>query len=393
MSRHSSFFLALTCSFWFFIPVQTFAQNAEAETSSPVEVLYVVDTYVVVTFDVDPSTGIPTRVGTLAVAPFFPTAVPSLNDHFLYVLGTDKGVDEMWVYATDAKGTPQNPPIQIITFAPQIWNFQIDPNGTLAYAAQGTTNSQGEAVAGIRGFSVNPETGVLVEALALSAVYPPDGPCDPTFGGSFGLAGFNTSGDLLYDLWWCDNPDGFSAPYYVRQLNQKTGALGPDVSLTSGYGSFDEFGFVHITPTAVLGDDVSEFEGSIENSLYVFPPTGGTTAIFSCNYAMLEVCGDSVLQAVDPSGTYLFFPTLSNTTEVAKLDLEQNEIVEVGTSSMNAFPIFSPDGKLIYAGGGSDPYNIGIYLFDVATGAVTATDGEITVPGSLPPTTVPALRK
>jgi hypothetical protein len=86
MRRSSSLFAPLL-SLFILSPLPTTVAQTHS-SSSLVEVVYLLDHNEIVTYDVDPDTGIPTRQGTLAVPPLFPTIIPSIDDHFLYVTGT-----------------------------------------------------------------------------------------------------------------------------------------------------------------------------------------------------------------------------------------------------------------------------------------------------------------
>jgi len=389
-SHRSSFLTSAVALILLVTPAIPIAQTAPSAPSPQVEVVYILDHNQIVTYDVDPGTGIPTRYGTLAVAPFFPTIIPSIGDHFVYVTGTDNGVYKLWAYATDATGSPQNPPIQTLTFKSGIWNFTVHPNGEFAYVAQLVRNSQGQNVPGIRLFRIDPSTGQLIESPKVLDTYPLNGPCQSGETGTFGLLGFYPDGSQLNEVWYCSGFRNSTSYYYTRHVDQQTGALGPDVQTITA-NSFTGGGYsqVHVTPKAILNHFINA--DFFNNIMYVYSPAGGPGPIFSCTFSMLEACGSSRSEAVDPSGTYIFFYT-SNGTGIAKLDLAAKQIVETG-NSISAGPdvtAFSPDEKLIYAQSGSNPSTVPIYIFDLATGAVT-TGGTISVPGSSP-SIVPALR-
>lgn len=370
----------------------TIAQTTPSGLSPQVEVVYVLDHNQVVTYDVDPDTGIPTQQGTLAAVPFFPTIIPSIDDHFLYVTGTDKGVYKLWAYATDATGSPQNPPIQTLTFKSGTWNFTVHPNGKFAYAAQLVRNSQGQNVPGIRFFKIDPSTGQLIESPKLLDTYPLNGPCQSGESGAFGLLGFYPDGSQLNEVWNCAGFGNSTAYYYTRHVDQQTGALGPDVQTITA-NSFTGGGYsrVHVTPKAILNHFINA--DFFNNIMHVYLPAGGPGPLFSCTFSMLEACGSSSSEAVDPTGTYIFFST-QNGTGITKLEMATKQIVDTGNSIPAGSEVmtFSPDEKLIYTLSGSNPYILPIYIFDWSTGAVRTSGGEISVPGSLPPSIVPALR-
>ena len=392
MRRSLSFFVSMLALSLLIVLTTTVAQTATTPAASPqVQLVYVLDHNDVVTYNVDPATGIPTRRGTLVVPPFFPTITPSVDGHFLYVTGTEKGVYELWAYATDATGSPENPPIQTLTFKSGVWNFIPNPNGKFAYAAQIVRNSQGQNVTGIRYFSIDPSTGLLTESPNVIVTYPPSGPCQ-SGGGGFGLLGFNPEGNQLNEAWYCSSYDTTTQYYYTRDVDQQTGALGPDMQTIVTGGTTIAYNLVTITPQAIFDYYNPGFSGST-NILYVYPPRGGANPIFHCTFDMLAACSRATNPTVDPSGNYIFFYT-PNGTGIAKVELAEKQIVETG-NSIPAGPdvmAFSPDERIIYTRNGSNPYLIGTYIFDLATGAVNP-GGEISVPGSSPPSIVPALRK
>jgi hypothetical protein len=81
MRRPASFFAPVLALSLLILLTTTAAQTAPS-APSPLQVVYVLDHNDVVTYDVDPDTGIPTRQGTLVVPPFFPTITPSVDGHF-----------------------------------------------------------------------------------------------------------------------------------------------------------------------------------------------------------------------------------------------------------------------------------------------------------------------
>jgi hypothetical protein len=391
MQRHSSF-LTLALASSLVTPLTTIVAQTASPSAPQVEVVYLLDHNEVVTYDVDPLTGIPTRQGTLAVLPFSPIIITSVDDHFLYVTGTDKGVWHLWAYAIDPTGSPHDPPIQTLTFKSGTWNFIPNPNGTFAYAAQLVRNSQGQNVVGIRYFSIDASNGRLSESPKVLAVYSLDGPCLPGTGGGFDLLGFSPDGNQLNEAWYCTSYDTNTQYYYTRRVNQQTGALGPDVQTIVTGGTTVAYNLVTITPQAIFDYYNLGFSGST-NILYVYPPRGGANPIFHCTFDMLAACSRATNPTVDPSGNYIFFYT-PNGTGIAKVELAGKQIVETGNSIPAGRDVmaFSPDERIIYTRNGSNPYLVGTYIFDLATGAVNP-GGEISVPGSSPPSIVPALRK
>ncbi len=70
-------------------PTISVAQTGPA-ASSPLDVLYLVTGIEIQTYNVNPETGVPTDYGTSTIPlPQYPTVVPSLDGHFLYILGNN----------------------------------------------------------------------------------------------------------------------------------------------------------------------------------------------------------------------------------------------------------------------------------------------------------------
>jgi hypothetical protein len=386
-----AFFIAFIFSLCFLVPISSPAQTAPA---SPVEALYVVSDSGIQTYDVDPQTGMPTDEGLTVVEPESPIVFPSANDHFLYVVGTNPGTgkQELWVYATTATGVPQTE-IQQVTLPNYVSDFTIERSGALAYAVWSNRNSHGEEAAGIFSFTINPTTGLVTAGPTLAATYPPNGPCDAGASAGLGLIGFNPSGNQLDEGWFCDDHDSVTETYYTRQVNQQTGALGPDVQIFTWQNGSQGSVYVNITPPALFDFNIpNDFNKGI-SSLSVYPPTGGTTPLFTCTAAMLEACGYAVSDAVDPLGNYVFFQVGTNNTQITKVDLPASQIVNTGYFIPDLVMSFSPDGTLIYTHdvNVTNSWIIPIYLFNPATGAVTE-GGKISLPPPFFFTVVPAVR-
>jgi hypothetical protein len=397
MFRRLSSTLLFALALSFLIPPTTTIAQTTPEASSPLDVLYLVTGTEIQTYNVDPQSGVPTKYGVSAIPlPAYPTVVPSLDDRFLYILGNniETKTSILLVYQTDSNGVPQNPPIQTMNFRTSVSNFVLDSRGAFAYAVRSRQNSQQQTLAEIRSFTVNPQTGLLVESPKPRATYPPNGPCGTGLldSGLFFLVGFNSSRNQLYDEWFCAALDTETSRFYTRQVDQHTGALGPDVPLTTGGSSgTGQIFSVNITPIAILNYYNAGFNGN-ENSLSVYPPTGGTTPIFTCAWAMLALCGTSGAEIPDRSGNYIFFSTNQGGAEVTKLDLNESKIVDLGISIPDFVEAFSLDDKLIY--GQSKSYGrqpvMPIYVFDPGSGSIT-NRSEVPLPSPYS-TPVPALR-
>lgn len=391
MNRHSSL-LATTLVLSLLSPLKSaIAQSTWSEPLAATDVVYIVVNSGIETYNVDPKTGIAVPYGITQLPAVFDTVVPSINDHFVYVYSYSikMKTTKLWAYATDSNGVPQTPAVQTMSFNPAISTFMIDPDGTLAYAAQEKQNSQDEPLAGIRAFAVNPETGVLTEFPKLSATYPLNGPCRTgTFaGGSFELVGFNPTGSQLYDEWFCTDYDSVSTYYYTRRVNQQTGALGPDAATVTGGGANIQSWEVAITPSSIL-ETYSPGFCCDNDEVSVFPLSGGTNPVFTCTTSMLAACGDGA-DAVDRSGKYVFLGTPSGDV-VTLLDLAEKKLIKTDHWLTDSIKAISLDDKLVY-GWQDESGTVPIYVFDPANGSVSYNGGGISV-ANPNFTLVPALR-
>ncbi len=373
-----------------------FLQPAIGQSSAvPVEVVYVL-TSTLQTYNVNPQTGYATQEGegiTLENTTGGAIVVPSPNDHFLYVTGYN-GDEYLWVYATDANGVPEVPPIQTVKLDNDS-ALSINPDGTLAYIGHATQNSHGEMVDSIYVFEINSTTGMVKEPGTLVATYPPNGPCGSgaEYPGVY-LAGFNTNGSQIYDVWSCPYYDTESATYYSRPVNQQTGALGPETEILEWSNTNEGADLVNITPSAALVFNIPNDYNRGINSLSVYPLSGGNSPLFTCSAAMLEACGYAASETADRSGKYVFFQISKNRTEITKLELAEKEIVDTGNYIDGFVMGFSPDDVLVYAQdeASSNPWVFPIYVFDPATGGVSYTGGEISLQSPVDQL-IPALRQ
>lgn len=360
-----------------------------ASSASSIQIVYVLSGSMVQTYDVDPQTGFPTQEGQGVILPTLTapaSLVTSKNDRFLYLTAYDSQIrPHLWVFATDPTGVPQLPAIQEIDLS-NTGGFEINPDGTLAYAVASGPNSNGEIVAAIRKFSVNPTSGIVTEDAKAVVIDPPNGPCSPASqfpGPGMTLLGFNSSGTQMYTQWFCPYPDSISSFYYSRTVNQKTGAVGPNVQLFTWSDGSMGTDLVNITRSALLYFNVPNPYNVGLASVNVYPPTGGTKPLFTCTASMLEACGYGTYDWVDRSGNYIFIPISSDTTQITKLELQQKQIVDTGYYVSGIVLAFSPDNALVYVQDGQlmNPYIFYVYVFNPATGGVTYTGGQISSPG------------
>lgn len=389
MRRHASP-LSISLAFSLLVSTITFAQNANPTAPPPIDVLYIVTGNTIQTYNVDPSYGDSTLYGTLSVpvaTPDYPQVLPGVDDHYVYVLSTSvswrvRGV-HIFVYATDSNGAPQDPPVQTVEFPGGLFDFMINPGGTLAYAVETIQNFSQQSEFGIRAFAINPKTGILTEFPNFSATTNPPNtsicsPYNPFADPYFSMEGFNSRGTQLIDSWTCSGHDDSSVYYYTQSVDQQTGALGPAVPSVSAGNSEDEFTSVTFTPTSILEFENEGFEGSA-NGLSVYWLNG--TLDFSCNYTLLDACSYSSGIAADRSGKYIFFYTYTGATEVTRLNLAKKTIEPVGIPLTGGIVAFSLDDQLIY-GSQTTSWNgqlvMPVYVFDPNTGLVS--DNEQTIP-------------
>jgi hypothetical protein len=367
-------------------------------SSTPVDVAYVTSQGAIETWTVDPATGTPTDQGQTLVAPVSFSLVPSADDHFVYIEGTDPttNTEKLWVYATDSNGVPQATPVQTLGLLSGTGNLTIDPNGTLAYAGREYLDKQYNVFSSILLFRINPTTGIL-SGPTVAAEYDAGGLCSSQLdGGIPQLIGFNATGNRLYDDWDCSFHESGSVDYYALNVNKTTGSLSAGTQIFAwGISTGGGFDSVVFTPTNLIDFKVPNNYQTGVNSVNIYPPTGGTTPIFTCDASMLEACGYGTGMHVDLSGKFVFLETAPDNTQEQKLELATKQIVTTPYYIPEAITAFSPDDALIYS---QNPYNTNppffyyIYTFNSATGAVSPGYPQIYTQQSFS-TLVPAIRK
>jgi hypothetical protein len=121
------------------------------------------------------------------------------------------------------------------------------------------------------------------------------------------------------------------------------------------------------------------------NSVNLYPVVPATsTPLLTCTAQMLEACGYSTGLA-HPSGEYIFMAIAPDLTQIDKVEVSQEKIVDTSNYVPYAVTQFSPDGTLVYGIQYGNPgYQILIYGFNVATSAVTP-GGLIGVPSTADP--------
>jgi hypothetical protein len=367
-----------------------FAQNAipnsraAQASSTPVQVVYVIDGTSLVTYNVDPQTLYATQVGTpLTVGGLtgYGTLFPSPNDHFVYFVSPDaQGIDHLWVYVTDASGVPQAPATQKMTVN-GFWGFQLDPRSNFAYLVfKSPNNGSYNATYSIRRYVVDPVSGRLSQALVEATYVLPD---DPS--GAYcwlGLLGFNPAATTLYDATICANRDNGGGTAFERTLNSQTGALGPDVQIyswSSGNGGYESVQFVQ----NLMFDFVAPngFQQGID-WVNIDPVKPHTKPLVHCTANMLEACGNAGGVA-HPSGNYLFMRISPDATQIERVALSRHRVVDTGNYIPYGFGQFSPDGSIVYGIlNQTSGYALEIYGFNATTSAVRP-GGSIFVPSGL----------
>ena len=378
MSRTFSVIISFCFSF---LLTQTHAFGAD---SSTLQLVYLQDGTTLTTYSVDPQTLSATQVGQPVNLPMsaFALLTPSPDGRLLYIRGTDSSQRQhLWVFATDASGVPQNPPVQAID-ANGMFSFDLDPAANFAYSVLGVLNSQNQTIFSIERFVVDPSNGTL-SAPTIVAKYPPNGSCTPgSEGSSFSLNGFSSNGKVLYDDWYCFHQGDVSAIYYARTVNPQTGGLGPeteDYTWTSDSEGYDEVTFIN---NQIIDFSIPNPFGHGVNSLSIYPlAPNSETPLVQCTAAMLEACGYSIGALVHPSGKYIFLTINYYTDQIARIDLPDKKLVD--TTHYIPFQVskFNPNGTIVYAlSVGSSTYDVEIYGFNLQTADVTATGSSIHAP-------------
>ena len=392
MSRHS-FFMAVSLASCLFLSAVAFAQRANSIGPLPIDVLYLAnqdtrETFTIQTYNVDPGYGNATLAGTLSLglpSRSFPSIVPSANDHYVYVYYREDPTDTvLQVYATDANGVPQSPPVETVNFQALISQFVIDPNGKWAYGTQPVQNAWGRSTVEISAFEIDSGTGMVtipptsgtISRPPLENICSPQNPFGPP---GFGLVGFNATGTQLIDGWGCAGEDNSVGYYYTQTVNPETGALGLPVGTVGTSSSEDEYSTVTFTPTAIFSFRGSDYNNG-PSGLVVYWPNA--TLDFSCTDEMLEACGYSGGIATDRTGKFLFFYTNAGGTQVTRVNMENKTIEPVGVPLANVITAFSLDDRLIYGWRSlswNGEYVIPVYVFDPGTGLVSNNGMEITM--------------
>jgi len=352
-------------------------------TSSPVQVVYVVDNSTITSYNIDSQTFEPTVAGTTAMPKAeYSRIVSSPNGQFLYYLADPTYTGEhqkLYVYQTDASGVPGDMPVQS-TNASELSSLVVNPSNTFAYSvAVGKAGPTTTPFAIVR--NVIGSNGALSQPVT-EANYTLDNDVsgDDCF---LSIMGFNPAGTTLYDEINCGSPhaSGFET-FNQRSVDLQTGALGPDQQVysfsyyaASGYANiqlannllFAFLAFYNQGPNANLAD------------IYQTQPPG-TNPLINCSASMLAICGSYTTALAHPSGEYVFLQSTNTQSDIVQVDLVSRQLASVGTFP-GGLQRLSPDGSVIY---GYNPSQIQIRVagFDAANAQVTL-GGSIELPHPL----------
>ncbi len=362
----------------------TFAQAPSGSTTTPQQLVYVIDGSTLTTYDVNSQTFQATEAGTTTLLQsVYPNVISSPNGHVLYVTAyqniSQQG-QKLYVYSTNSAGVPSSKPIQTLN-AQSLYSPLVDPTDKFFYIVHQGTIGVNNTTYTINRYIIDPTTGKLsqpvVEAkysLSSNALY-----C------SLGVFGMNATGTKLYDAVYCSYPHGGAeATYYERTVDPTTGSLGPDqqvYSWNNGSGGGENVYFVkNLMFDLVVPDNYSQNANYVD--VYNLQPNV-TKPIIDCTASMLPDCG-SYYGYVHPSAQYIFMVNPQTMiTDVDKVDLSSKQIVATSSTIPYEVQQFSPDGKVAYAANDvNGALNIQIYGFRINTAQVIP-GGLISVPSDL----------
>ncbi len=384
MSRPASSALSLVLALLMTASLAT-AQDSPSQ-SAPLQLVYLQDGATLTTFDVNPETLYARQIGQPITLPLttFNAIVPSLNGQILYVFGLDSAQNQhLWVYATDASGVPQNPPLQELS-AKGVGSFELDSSASFAYAIVGIPSSQNQNLYSIERFTVDPTTGKL-SLPTIVAQYPLYGPCQGAESAGPSLDGFSANGQKFYDHWFCADHDSVNAVYYERTANLQTGALGAEIEIYSWLNGDDGFDTVNIKNNQIFDFSIpNDYNYGISTfSIYSVVPNS-TTPSLQCGASMLEACGYAFGELLYPGGQYAFFQVAESTYDIASIDLATKTVTDTGSYVPSQIAAFSPDGSIVYGFSlQTTSYTIPIYGFNAKTAQVTTNGYTIYAPSNL----------
>jgi hypothetical protein len=356
------------------------------------ELLYVQDGHNLITYGVNPTTSVATKLGSthLAADPnaSFYTGYGLQVSHapsapFLYVLGFTSPVQEyFWVYATTSRGIAVGNPVQTLAVKPALTQFFILPNGKFAYAMYSWTandsceNGNKAWFADAVLYSIAPRTGLLTNTRRPVVNFPAN--CFVISS----LVRLNHAGSKLYTNGYNGLFESNDNTFSYYDVDEHTGLLSTGVqfwNLDTGMSG----GAVYAISDKLFAS-WNGGEDQLAPGVYVYANGASlTTPSFVCDAAMASVCGDNwfVFDAVqfDPLGKYLFLNDQSiSSVVIGSVDVTTHRLQETG-SSIPGNPgviAFSSDDKLVYTDSGNvgDANNkeISIYSFNPSSGLITA---------------------
>jgi len=362
--------------------------NPGTPSAQGTQILYVSHAQTVGTFTVDPQTGTVQPAGPDVVVASNPsssegtvTSVTSPNGHALYVSWNDAaGAAHISVFATDAHGVPQQPPLQTLDMPGQL---AIHPSGRFAYLVQSKSVME-VASATLRVLSVDPATGKLSDTGMSGS--------DPQYPfGDVSLYAVSRDGSVLYTQ-GITSFDGEASLDYIRHsIDSNTGSLGQAaVFFSHGWNWGDlNVSAVGARYTANLFD---AFDERIPQVTFIdVQSLQDPTMSIHCTSAMLDACLSAGDVRFDPSGDFLLVTdVVTNRLRVLHVDASAKVLRDTGSAIPISIPNpqlwFSPDTSLLYAVLGADA-TVHIFRFDSTSGSLTAIGQALTfsIPFQLTP--------
>ncbi|HTZ98357.1 MAG TPA: hypothetical protein VMB18_18270 [Terriglobales bacterium] len=314
--------------------------------ASSTEVLYVVRTSAaanVLTYNVDPNTGLAIQIGAVALPSRTLTPLWINGKNFLYVWDSS----DLWVYPTDAEGLPNSQPIQhlLANFTRPITSFVVDPMGHYAYAVMSWIDSNDNYNAQFVLFTIDAQTGKLTDTGDVVATYGPD---PYKWLASFG---FGVTGTKLWTGYTVNAPFtcivGYD--YYPVWANGRLGPQGGGTSADCGGN------VVAVAASDTVVASAQNCCGPGAGELTIASPNGDT---FECSTDMQAVCGDVLYGlSFDPTSRNLFIMNGSaNQIEIARVNFAASRLVLTpsviplaNSDAGSPWLLFSPDARLVYA--------------------------------------------
>ena len=351
---------------------------------APRHVFYLATGNTITTYNVNPTTLVPTQVGTpltITGTTFIGPITPAPNDHFIYVQWPDANYNySLSVYATDASGVPQTPAVQTLP-APG-WQFMMHPSGKFAYVMQTTSGSQGYSET-LYLYHVDQNTGVLTQDPKTQATYGPD------YFWQESLVSFNKAGTRVFDDWSVSFDHENNYEYSLHPVNTTTGQLGPDVGTIYAPSNFDGLDQQYFTEKNIL--NLHNDNLGMPSVLNVYPLVKNPQQpLFVCTQSMLNACGAAFNFWISVDQNYVFLPEASDIA-IGRIDGTNKQIVQTGSIPGSVFLYFSPEDKAIYAVDSSTG-TVQVYSFNSSNGTVSA-GGSATFDGSNGYELAPAIRQ